>query len=117
MYDAGDAAGALDVFEQSLELRREQADRLGETRALVGVCQALVAVDEVAQAEALSRELLEAAGGDPRTKHFAYAFLGDCALIRHEFDEADPLSREFASRATARRPVETSAAVEGIAMA
>ena len=34
-------------------------DRVGETRALVGVCQVLVALGEVARAEALSRELLE----------------------------------------------------------
>ena len=118
VYDAGDGRGALDVFEQSLELRRQQADRIGDTRTLVGVCQALVATGEVARAESLSRDLLEAAGGDPRTEHFAYAFLGDCALIRQEFDEAEALYRaSLQAGLPLGDVVETSAAIEGVAMA
>ena len=38
---------------------QDLGDRAGETRALVGVCQVLVALDEVERAEALSHELLE----------------------------------------------------------
>ena len=118
VYDAGDAPGALDVFEQSLELRREQADPPGETRALVGVCQALVAVGEVERAESLSHDLLEAAGSDPRTEHFAYAFLGDCALIRGEFDEAElRYCRSLQAGLPLGDVVETGAAIEGVAMA
>jgi hypothetical protein len=53
VYDAKDNSGSLDTFEQSLELRRELADRPGETRALVGVCQVLVALGDVERAESL----------------------------------------------------------------
>jgi hypothetical protein len=118
MYDAGDAPAALDVFEQSLQISHEQADRLGETRALVGVCQALVGVGDVERAESLSRDLLEAAGGDPRTEHFAFAFLGDCALIRGDFDEAETRYRESLQAGLPLGDViETSVAVQGVAMA
>src|SRR5215218_9786244 len=89
VYDLGDAEVALQVFEQSLELSRQLGDEGGETRALVGVCQVLVALGQSERAEALSRALLERAAGDPRTEHFAYHFLADCALIRGETREAE----------------------------
>ena len=118
VYEAGDAPGALSVFEQSVELRREQGDRPGETRALVGVCQALVAVGDVERAESLSRGLLEAAGGDPRTTHFGYTFLGDCALIRGDMGEAESRYRKALRAALPLGDViETSASVQGVAMA
>ncbi len=104
VYDAGDEAGALAAFEQSLELRRELGDTAGETRALVGVCQVLVALGDVERAESLSRELLERADGDPRTEHFAYHFLADCALIRGDTEEAEKRYREsLRGSASARR--------------
>ena len=67
-YDVGDDAASLDAFEGSLELRRELADGPGETRALVGVTQALVALGDIERAATLSRELLERADGDLRTE-------------------------------------------------
>ena len=74
------------------------------TRALVGVCQVLVALGEVERAETISRDLLERAGGDPRTEHFAYHFLADCALIRGDTVEAEKRYREsLQRRASARR--------------
>src|SRR4029077_20810110 len=68
IYDAGDphVRASLQAFERSLELRRQLGDADGETRALVGVCQVLVALGEVTRAEALSLELLERAAGDLR---------------------------------------------------
>src|SRR5213075_2443490 len=72
LYDAGDEAESLSAFERGLEIRRKQGDRAGETRALVGVCQVLVALHEIERAEPMARELLERAAGDPRTEHFAY---------------------------------------------
>jgi tetratricopeptide (TPR) repeat protein len=118
VYDAKDNSGSLDAFEQSLELRRELADRPGETRALVGVCQVLVALGDVERAESLSRDLLEMAGGDPRTEHFAFHFLADCALIRGDAEEAEKRYRESLQAALPLGDViETSFEVQGVAMA
>jgi tetratricopeptide (TPR) repeat protein len=118
VYDAGDDPGSLEAFEQSLELRRELGDEAGETRSLVGVCQVLVALGEVERAESLSRDLLERAGGDPRTEHFAYHFLADCALIRSDTDEAEKRYRQSLQAALRLGDViETSIEVQGVAMA
>jgi predicted ATPase/class 3 adenylate cyclase len=118
VYDAEDLSPSFDAFEQSLELRRELGDRPGETRALVGVCQVLVASGEVERAESLSRDLLELAGSDPRTVHFAYHFLADCALIRGNTEEAEQRYRESLKAALPLGDViETSFEVQGVAMA
>ncbi len=118
VYDAADDAGSLDAFEQSLELRRELGDRPGETHALVGVCQVLVALGEVERAESLSGELLEIAGGDPRTEHFAFHFLADCALICGDTEEVEKRYRESLQAALPLGDViETSFEVQGVAVA
>ena len=117
-YNAADISPAFDAFEQSLELRRELGDRPGETRALVGVCQMLVAAGEVERAESLSLELLELADADPRTEHFAYHFLADCALTRGNTEEAEQRYRESLEAALPLDDViETSFEVQGVAMA
>jgi len=118
VYDLGDAEVALQVFEQSLELSRQLGDEGGETRALVGVCQVLVALGESERAEVLSRALLERAAGDPRTEHFAYHFLADCALIRGETREAEQRYRASLRAALSLGDViEASFEVQGVAMA
>ena len=118
VYDVGDDAGSLEAFEQSLELHRGLGDRPGELRSLVGVAQVLVALGEVDRAEALSRRLLELARGEPRTEHFAYHFLADCALIRGETAEAERRYRESLQAALSLGDViETSFEVQGVAMA
>ncbi len=118
VYDAGDDTGSLRAFEQSLELRRQLGDRAGERRALVGVCQVLVALGEVDRAESLSQDLLEMAGGDPRTKHFAFHFLADCALIRGDAEEAERRYRESLRAALSLGDVlETTFEMQGVAMA
>ena len=118
VYDAGDDPGSLRAFEQAHELRRELGDSAGETRALVGVAQVLVALGETERAEALSRDLLEKAGGDPRTEHFAFHFLADCALIRGDVVEAGKRYRESLRAALPLGDlIETSIEVQGVAMA
>jgi predicted ATPase/class 3 adenylate cyclase len=118
VYDAGDDAGSLEAFEQSRELRREVEDEAGETRALVGICQVLVAMGHVERAEPLSRELLERAQGDPRSEHFAFHFLADCALIRGSYTDAGERYRESLRAALPLGdPIETSFEVQGVAMA
>ena len=118
IYDAGDEVGALAAFEESLELRRELSDDAGVTRALVGVCQVLVALGDVDRAEPMARNILERAGDDPRTEHFAYHFLADCALIRGDTAEAEKRYRESLQAALPLGDViETSFEVQGVAMA
>jgi tetratricopeptide (TPR) repeat protein len=118
VYDAGDDPGSLEAFEQSLALRRKLADRPGEARALVGVCQVLVALGDTERAESLSRDLLLMADGDPRTEHFAFHFLADCALIRGDAEEAGKRYRESLQAALPLGDViETSFEVQGVAMA
>src|SRR5206468_9678191 len=70
VYDAGDDTGALESFSQSVELARALGDPAAEVRALVGFAQALVALGDTEQAEAISRNLLERDAGDLRTEHF-----------------------------------------------
>jgi non-specific serine/threonine protein kinase len=118
IYDAGDEAAALASFEEALQMRRELGDSPGETRALVGIAQVLVALYEVDRAEAISRDLLERARDDPRTEHFAYHFLADCALVRGDTTEAEERYRQSLRAALPLGDViETSFEVQGVAMA
>jgi non-specific serine/threonine protein kinase len=118
IYDAGDEAAALESFEEALEIRRELGDTAGETRALVGVAQVLVALGEVERAEAISYELLERSADDPRTEHFAYHFLADCALVRGDTEEAETRYRQsLRAAAPLGDVIETSFEVQGVAMA
>jgi len=118
IYDAGDEAGALAAFEEAREIRRELGDASGVTRALVGVCQVLVALGDVDRAEPLSRDLLEHAGDDLRTEHFGYHFLADCALIRGDTVQAETRYRQSLQAALPLGDViETSFEVQGVAMA
>jgi len=118
VYDAGDDAASLAVFEESRSIRQELGDFAGETRALVGVCQVLIALDEVERAEALSHELLDRGRDDVRTKHFAIHYLADCALIRGDCAEAEERYRDSLRAALELGDVvETSIEVQGVAMA
>jgi tetratricopeptide (TPR) repeat protein len=118
VYDAGDDAASLEAFEQARSIRAEIDDRAGETRALVGVCQVLVALGEAERGEALAHELMGRGQDDVRTRHFAIHFLADCSLIRGECAEAEGLYRESLRAALELGDVfETSIEVQGVAMA
>ena len=118
VYDAGDYAASLATFEEARSIRADLGDCAGETRALVGVCQVLVALDEVERAEALSHELLERGKDDVRTRHFAIHFLADCSLIRGDCAEAEERYRESLRAALDLGDIiETSVEVQGVAMA
>ena len=117
VYDADDNPRSLEAFEQSLELHRELGDAAGETRALVGIAQVLVAMGETERAEAISLDLLDRAVGDVRTMHFAYHYLADCALIRGDTEEAETRYRQSLRAALPLGDVvETSFEVQGVAM-
>jgi predicted ATPase/class 3 adenylate cyclase len=118
VYDAGDYPASLAAFEEARSIRADLGDDAGETRALVGVCQVLVALDEVERAEALSHELLARGKDDIRTTHFAIHFLADCSLIRGDCAEAEERYRESLRAALELGDViETSVELQGVAMA
>ncbi|MDQ3992096.1 MAG: NB-ARC domain-containing protein [Actinomycetota bacterium] len=119
LFALGEDAKPLAAFEESLELRRELGDRPGELRALVGVCQLLVARGDVDRAEPLSHELLELSRGrDLRSQHFAHHFSADCALLRGDCEEAEARYRESLRAALPLGDVvETSFEVQGVGMA
>jgi predicted ATPase/class 3 adenylate cyclase len=117
VYDFINNTRAVEAFEQSLELRRELGDAAGATRALVGIAQVLVAMGDTERAEATAHDLLDRAAGDPRTEHFAYHFLADCALIRGDPEEAGARYRQSLQAALPLGDiVETSFEVQGVAM-
>jgi predicted ATPase/class 3 adenylate cyclase len=118
VYDAGDDDASLAAFEEERAVCKELGDAAGETRALSGVCQVLVAMGEVKRAESLSHELLERGADDLRAKHLAIHYLGDCSLIRGDCDEAEELYRESLRAALDLGDViETSLEVQAVAMA
>jgi hypothetical protein len=66
----------------------------------------------------MSWDLLEYAGDDLRTEHFAYHFLADCALIRGDTVQAETRYRQSLQAALPLGDViETSFEVQGVAMA
>ena len=100
-------------------MHRELGDPLGEMRSLVGVCQLLVAEGHVERAEPLSKELLDLSReqGDLRSEHFAYHFIGDCALIRGDCAEAEDRYKESLRAALPLGDLlETSFEVQGVGM-
>jgi predicted ATPase/class 3 adenylate cyclase len=116
-YDVGENEVALAAFEEAHSIRHALGDRAGETRALVGVCQVLVALDDE-RAEPLAHELLERGEDDVRTRHFAIHFLADCALLRGDCAEAEVRYRQSLRDALDLGDViETSVEVQGVAMA
>ena len=118
VYDAGDDVASLAAFEEAYSTRQDLADRAGETRALVGVCQVLVALGEVERAEALANELMERGEDDSRTRHFATHFLADCSLLRGDCADAEERYRESLRAALELGDVfEASIEVQGVAMA
>jgi predicted ATPase len=118
VYDAGDDVASLAAFEEAYSTRQDLADRAGETRALVGVCQVLVALGEAERAEALANELMGRAEGDLRTRHFASHFLADCSLLRGDCADAEERYRESLRAALELGDVfEASIEVQGVAMA
>ena len=110
---------ALRAFDESLDIGRTLGVRGIETRALVGVCQVLIAQGEVERSEELSQQLLALAraDGDDRSEHFALHYLADCSLIRGDYIEADLRYRESLESVIRLGDVlETSFEVQGVAM-
>jgi hypothetical protein len=87
----GDDDGASPLWEESLSLAQQLGNHRLINRANLGICQIDVARGAVDDAEARAelglREGLEL--HDPWAVHFAHHFLGDCELIREDFQASE----------------------------
>jgi predicted ATPase/class 3 adenylate cyclase len=120
LFAAGEDAESLRAFEEALELQRAHGTPLLVNRALVGVCQDLVALGDIAAAEPRAHELLELARreDDVRSDHFAHHFLADCALIHGDYATADDrYRRSLLAALPLGDAIETSFEIQGLAMA
>ena len=83
----GDNEAARVVYEDVLEHARLLGDPLLINRALVGVCQVLVAIGDADQAEPLAEELRDSGRNsqDYSSPSAGHHFLGDCAIIQGEY--------------------------------
>jgi predicted ATPase len=120
LFVGGEDDESLQRFEDALALHREASTPLLVNRALVGVCQMLVAKGEIDQAEPRAHELLELARreDDVRSEHFAHHFLADCALIRSDCETADDrYRRSLLAALPLGDAIETSFEIQGLAMA
>jgi predicted ATPase len=120
LFACGQDPESLQRFEDALELDREIGNPLLVNRALVGVCQLLVALGDTEAAEPRAHELLELARreDDVRSEHFAHNFLADCALIRGDCATADDrYRRSLLAALPLGDAIETSFEIQGVGMA
>ena len=120
LFAAGEDTESLQAFENALALQREHGTPLLVNRALVGVCQDLVALGDIEAAEPRAHELLELARReeDVRSDHFAHHFLADCALIQGDYITADDrYRRSLLAALPLGDAIETSFEIQGLAMA
>ena len=120
LFVAGEDAESLRAFEEALALQRDHGTPLLVNRALVGVCQDLVALGHIEAAEPRAHELLELARreDDVRSDHFAHHFLADCALIQGDYLAADDrYRRSLLAALPLGDAIETSFEIQGLAMA
>ncbi|HUP59480.1 MAG TPA: hypothetical protein VNA69_03575, partial [Thermoanaerobaculia bacterium] len=89
---AGEQESARAIFEQSLALRQQAgASDLEASRALGGLCQALVSSGEIERAETMAQELYELGVRNDATRpqQSALHYLADCPLIGGDYAEAE----------------------------
>jgi predicted ATPase len=115
----GDNDDALRLFEENLDQARELGHNTLTIEALIGICEALVAVGDANRAEPLANELLTLTRNthDPEIVGSADHFLADCAMIRGDYTLSErhfQSSLEGALRA--RNPGQQSVEVLGIAV-
>ena len=120
LFAVGDNLPSLAAFEESLDLHRSSGDVLGEMRSLGGVCQLPRGGEERSTGPSRCRGSYS---GWPRTgvtrgrSTSRHHFLGDCALIRGDYDEAEDLYRASLQAALPLGDlIETSFEVQGVGM-
>jgi predicted ATPase/DNA-binding SARP family transcriptional activator len=119
-FFTGDDLAARRCMEESLALQQRHGTPILVNRAQIGLLQVLVSIGELATVERLSREALELAArlGDQRSRHFAYHFLADCALIQGDCMVAQERYRRSLELAVGLGDrFEIATEIQGLAMA
>jgi len=110
---------ACATFEECLQIQRERGDPVLVNRARVALAQVLVALHQVERARPMAHDIIAyaKANDDPRSEHFGFHYLADCALIEGRCDRSLPLYRQslVLARAIGDR-LETSFEIQGVAM-
>jgi predicted ATPase len=91
LYEGGEEARAVDLFQQNLERARRLGHHALVSRSLAGVCQMLVVTKQFARAEPLALEL-HASMRDSEDVMFMCAadhYLADCAMHRRDYTLAE----------------------------
>src|SRR5262249_52787552 len=91
LYERGENSGALQLFEQNLELGRRLGHSALVNRSTAGVCQLLVRTGEFERAEPLALELHAATrdSEDVRCMVSADHYLADCAMHLRDYALAE----------------------------
>ena len=119
LFTTGDEHGAQVAAERALELQLAVGDARLINRARFYVCLALVSQGALDAAEQMSRETLALAElhDDAWAQHFAFHYLGDCALIRGDDHTAEEwYRRSLAAAVAAGDRIESIFELQGIAM-
>ena len=91
LYEGGEEARAVDLFQQNLEHARRLGHHALVSRSIAGICQMLVVTGQFARAEPLALEL-HASMRDSEDVVFMCAgdhYLADCAMHRRDYTLAE----------------------------
>jgi tetratricopeptide (TPR) repeat protein len=91
LYEGGEEARAVDLFQQNLEHARRLGHHALVSRSIAGICQMLVVTGQFARAEPLALEL-HASMRDSEDVMFMCAgdhYLADCAMHRRDYTLAE----------------------------
>ncbi|MFY9580955.1 MAG: hypothetical protein WAQ33_16705 [Gaiellaceae bacterium] len=119
-FTTGDEAKAQREADRALELQLALGDPMLINRARFYVCLVLVSRHELDAAERMANEALALGEeqGDAWAQHFAFHYLGDCALIRGDDRTSEQwYRRSLAAAVAARDHVESIFELQGVAMA
>ena len=97
IYDAGDEPGALERSSRASSSAASSATRRAR-RGRSSASARCSSPRETSSVPRRSRTSCSSAAGDPRTEHFAYHFLADCALIRGDTQEAETATARACER-------------------
>jgi predicted ATPase/class 3 adenylate cyclase len=118
-FFAGDDQFAIRYIEESLDVARKLDNPRHLNRTMVAVCQVLVSMGRIGEAEPMAQSGL--AKGieleEPRDVHYFHHFLADCALARGDWVEAEArYGRSLRAALAYGNMAEAGIELQGVAM-